>query len=94
MKVVSVLYDGRIKAYDVLFDFKIADYLNAVRGAMAKNQYQRKRVSSSKTIYSLLRQDIIQGCVIPPVVLALAASTCRAMLWAIMRSFSSWFKAM
>lgn len=74
MQVKSVLYDGRINATNVLFDFTIGEYLDAVRQVVDKNQYQRKRVSSSKTIYSLLRQDIVRGCVIPPIVLALSSN--------------------
>ncbi|WP_433967008.1 hypothetical protein [Tunturiibacter gelidiferens] len=73
MKVSSVLYDGRIKAHNVLLDFTVGEYLDSVRDVIDRNQYQRKRVSSSKTIYSLLRQDILRGCVIPPIVLALGS---------------------
>ena len=71
MHASSLLYDGRIKAYNALFDFTIGEYLTAIRSVVEKNQYQRKRVPSSKSIYSLLKQDIVKGCVIPPIVLAL-----------------------
>ena len=71
MNVSSSLYDGRIKAHNVLFEFTIGEYLDSVRRIVDKNQYQRKRISPSKGVYSLLRQDIVLGCVIPPVVLAL-----------------------
>ncbi|WP_198992935.1 hypothetical protein [Hymenobacter sp. BT559] len=36
------------------------------------NEFQRRRVKSSSTVYSLLKSDIRQGCVIPPIVLALS----------------------
>lgn len=49
----------------------IGEYLDVARGSMNKNPYQRKRVASSKSVYALLRDDIIKGCVIPPIVLAL-----------------------
>jgi hypothetical protein len=74
MEAVSILYDGRIHAYNVLFDMTIGEYLDAVRSAVSNNPYQRKRVSASKTVYSLLRHDLVQGCVIPPLVLALVNS--------------------
>ncbi|WP_269997960.1 hypothetical protein [Arthrobacter sp. B2a2-09] len=38
---------------------------------LGKNEFQRRRVSSSKTVYSLLKDDMRRGCVIPPLVLAL-----------------------
>lgn len=34
------------------------------------NEYQRKRVGSSNTVYSLLKDDLKKGCLIPPIVLA------------------------
>ena len=74
MEAVSILYDGRISAHNVLFDMTVAEYLDAVNGVLAKNPYQRKRIYASKTVYSLLRHDIEQKCVIPPIVLALANS--------------------
>jgi hypothetical protein len=72
MKLTSKLFDGRIKAHDVLFDFTVGEYLDAVRNVVENNEFQRRRVSGSKSIYSLLRQDILLGCVIPPLVLALS----------------------
>lgn len=35
------------------------------------NELQRKRVKTSKTIYSLLKSDLQKGCIMPPLVLAL-----------------------
>lgn len=52
----------------------IGEYLDHTRGATSKNPFQRKRIASSKTVYALLREDILKGCVIPPVVLALTAN--------------------
>jgi len=72
MKVASIIFDGRIKAHNILLDYTIGEYLNAVRGVVAKNPFQRKRVAASKSVYALLRQDIMEGCVIPPIVLALS----------------------
>jgi hypothetical protein len=71
MQAVSLLHDGRIHADNVLFDYSIGEYLDAIRTAVKKNPFQRKRVASSKSIYTLLRQDVVKGCVIPPIVLAL-----------------------
>jgi len=78
MKVTSLIYDNRIKAWDVLFDFTIGEYLDSVRNVVEQNEFQRKRVTSSKSAYSLLGEDILQGCVIPPVVLALSNPSIHA----------------
>jgi hypothetical protein len=74
MDAVSILYDGRINAYNVLFSMTVGEYLNSITGVLNKNPYQRRRISGSKTVYSLLKKDIELLCVIPPIVLALANS--------------------
>lgn len=73
MKAVSCLKDSRIGAYNVLFEVTIGQYVELVSPVLRKNEFQRRRVSSSKTVYSLLRHDLKRECVIPPVVLALTA---------------------
>jgi hypothetical protein len=37
---------------------------------LENNQFQRKRVSKSGSVYKLLKEDILKGCIIPPIVLA------------------------
>lgn len=71
MKITSLLYDQRIQAKNALLVMTIGEYLDLARGCVDKNPYQRKRVASSKSVYALLRDDIVKGCVIPPIVLAL-----------------------
>ncbi|WP_200946318.1 hypothetical protein [Rhodanobacter sp. Root480] len=70
IKAVSVLKDLRINAYNVLFEVSIERYRELTRDVLRKNEFQRKRVRSSKTVYSLLRSDLQRQCVIPPIVLA------------------------
>lgn len=74
MKIASTLVDGRINATNYLIEVSIGDYLDIARTVVANNEFQRKRVSNSKTVYSLLKSDIVQGCVIPPIVLAISSS--------------------
>lgn len=74
MKIASRLKDGRINAVNYLIEISIGDYLVLARDVVKNNEFQRKRVSSSKTVYSLLKSDILLGCVIPPIVLALTSS--------------------
>lgn len=71
MKITSTLRDNRIEAVNVLAEMSLAEYRDLIEGNLAKNEFQRRRVSSSKTVYSLLKEDMRKGCVIPPVVLAL-----------------------
>ena len=73
MRTLSNLHDGRINSSNYLVELSIGEYLELVRNVLGQNEFQRRRVSSSKTIYSLLKQDILRGCVIPPIVLALTA---------------------
>ncbi|MCP2050037.1 UNVERIFIED_ORG: hypothetical protein J3D58_004109 [Paenarthrobacter nicotinovorans] len=75
MKVTSQLHDRRINAKNVLLDITIGEYEQLVKGVLQNNEFQRKRVRSSKTVYSLLRKDLLVGCVIPPIVLALNSET-------------------
>lgn len=73
MEVLSLLKDMRINSTNYLIEISIKDYLLLVRDIMKENEFQRKRVKSSQTIYSLLKEDILKNCVVPPVVLALTA---------------------
>lgn len=71
MKIISKLRDNRINAWNVQMEMGLAEYADLVKANLQNNEFQRKRVSSSKTVYSLLKSDLLIGCVIPPVVLAL-----------------------
>lgn len=71
MKVVSCLPDARINAHNILLELSFGEYEELVKGVLKKNEFQRRRVRSSKTVYSLLKSDLRRQCVIPPVVLAL-----------------------
>lgn len=71
MQIISKLRDNRIDAINVLAEMTLREYAELVEENIHNNEFQRRRVSSSKTVYSLLKDDIRTGCVIPPVVLAL-----------------------
>lgn len=71
MDVISVLKDNRINAINTLIEISVDEYLEYAYKILANNPYQRGRVNSSSTVYSLLREDLKQGCIIPPIVLAL-----------------------
>lgn len=73
MRLVSDLHDRRINSRNVLVELTIGEYLSFAREIVNRNEFQRRRVSSSKTVYSLLLSDLERGCIIPPVVLALTS---------------------
>ena len=70
MQIKSILEDKKVSANSVLIELSIRDYLELAKKIYKKNNFQRRRVRSSRTVYSLLKTDMLQGCVIPPVVLA------------------------
>jgi len=71
MNVVSKFLDDRINSTNLLVEITIRDYVALASHILDRNEFQRKRVRSSKTVYSLLKRDLKVGCVIPPIVLAL-----------------------
>lgn len=71
MKKASSLFDSRISASNVLVEMSIGEYIDLVKDIVQKNEFQRRRVRSSKTVYTLLKEDLLRQCVIPPIVLAL-----------------------
>lgn len=75
MKPISALKDSRIDAINILVEMPIGEYAELASAITRKNPFQRKRVGSSKTVYSLLKQDLVRECVIPPVVLALTSAS-------------------
>lgn len=69
MNFISFLEDKRINATNLAFEISIGDYLEISSSILNSNEFQRRRVKSSSTIYALLRDDLKIGCVIPPLVL-------------------------
>lgn len=93
MQIKSILEDKKVSAKSVLIELSIRDYLELAKKIYKKNNFQRKRVRSSRTVYSLLKTDMLQGCVIPPVVLAYTrpAGTLEASLESALRDDSDHF---
>ena len=72
MIVRDKIFDNRINSLNILIEIEIEEYYNLSKNILANNEFQRRRVKSSSSVYSLLKTDLRQGCVIPPIVLALA----------------------
>lgn len=67
----SAIYDKKIQSYNIIMELSLIEYYEFIKSSMLDNEFQRNKVRSSKTIYALLKQDLITGCVIPPIVLAM-----------------------
>ncbi|MGR3761561.1 hypothetical protein ACUXV3_15745 [Roseobacteraceae bacterium NS-SX3] len=70
MKITSILFDQKIMGINVAVEMSIAEYFSFATEILEKNAYQRSKVKTAGKIYDLLRHDMVRGCVIPPVVLA------------------------
>jgi hypothetical protein len=66
----SKIEDKVVNGSSYLVTMTVREYISLARTVIKKNEFQRKRVRSSKTTYSLLRKDLKTGCAIPPIVLA------------------------
>ena len=72
MKILSSpLLDKKLNAYNVIVEISLEEYYNLVKDVIDNNQFQRNRIRASKSIYSLLQNDLNNGCLMPPIVLAL-----------------------
>lgn len=72
MDVISNIFDRRINSWNLYVESSFGEYLEFANQIIKNNELQRKRVKTSKTIYSLLKNDLKKGCIMPPLVLALA----------------------
>ncbi|SCW44547.1 hypothetical protein [Mucilaginibacter sp. NFR10] len=67
-------YDDKIDALNVFATVSIRDYLDIANIIKKNNDLQRKRVASNSTVYALLKEDMLNGCLIPAIVLAVDQS--------------------
>lgn len=70
MKILSTFVDEKISAKNILLEMSLGEYANFAVDIIKNNDLQRKRVKTSNKSYSLLKDDIKVGCVIPAIVLA------------------------
>lgn len=68
---MSTIKDYRINSTNIYVETSFGEYLQYAKDLIKNNDLQRKRVKTSKTVYSLLKTDLLNGCVIPPLVLAI-----------------------
>ena len=70
VQIMSRIFDGRINSWNLYVETTFRTYLGFAESIITNNNFQRKRVRTSKTVYSLLKTDLKKGCVVPPLVLA------------------------
>jgi hypothetical protein len=72
MKILGTpIRDRKIGCQNHLIEMTIGEYYAISQNILQNNEYQRRRVKSSSTVYSLLKEDLKQGCIMPAIVLAL-----------------------
>lgn len=71
MKILTSTPDAKISAKNHLLEISIGEYAEIAKDILENNELQRKRVKTANRSYSLLKDDIKVGCVIPPIVLAI-----------------------
>ena len=72
MKIKSIIKDERIESKNILIELSIKEYLEIAPKIIDNNKFQRKRIKSANRIYANLKKDLITGCIMPPIVIALA----------------------
>ena len=72
---MSEAQDYRINSRNLYVELTFREYLSFAKDIIKNNSLQRKRVRNSKSVYSLLKEDLKKGCIMPPLVLAITSST-------------------
>ncbi|PEN79275.1 hypothetical protein CN544_21880 [Bacillus toyonensis] len=70
----SWLIDKKIRGINVTADLKITEYWKVTEDILQKNELQRRKVKTKGNTYSLLKRDLLQGCIMPPIILAVTES--------------------
>jgi hypothetical protein len=70
MKFTSRLVDRKIMGVNLGVELTIGEYLSFAGDILNKNEFQRRRVKTSGKTYDLLGRDLVDGCIIPPIILA------------------------
>ncbi|KPB02059.1 hypothetical protein [Ahrensia marina] len=70
MEFISQLIDKKIMGVNIAAVLSIEEYIKFAPNILDKNDYQRRKVKSGGKTYDLLRDDLVEGCVIPPIILA------------------------
>ncbi|WP_156902681.1 hypothetical protein [Desulfomicrobium escambiense] len=70
IKINSWLFDKKIQGINASFDMRAGDYVSIAKDILKRNPFQRDRVDTHGKVYALLKNDILEGCVMPPIILS------------------------
>ncbi len=71
LEIKDKIFDAKLEALNVLCTLSIGEYIQIADNIKNNNEFQRRKVQSRSTVYSLLKDDLIEGCIIPAIVLAI-----------------------
>lgn len=71
MEFYSWLFDKKVHGVNVSVDISIEDYWSLAQPVLRGNDLQRPRVAAKGKPYQLLKRDLMEGCVMPPIIVAL-----------------------
>lgn len=67
---LSSHHDNKVNAQNHLIEMTYKSYIELSQSILENNEFQRNRVNKATSVYSLLKNDIKEGCIIPSLVLA------------------------
>ncbi|SFJ23215.1 hypothetical protein SAMN02799624_03735 [Paenibacillus sp. UNC496MF] len=70
MNLGSWLIDKKIRGLNLSLDLNIQEYWSVAENILTKNELQRRKEQPKGNVYTLLRRDLLQGCIMPPIILA------------------------
>lgn len=68
------IIDRKVRGINVSATTTIGDYAELAGDIIKRNEFQRRRISTFGKTYELLRRDLLDGCVMPPLILAVTES--------------------
>lgn len=75
MQIYTGLVDTKIMGINVSAEMTFREYMDVAPSIIKNNDLQRTPVRSEGKPYELLRKDLISGCVIPPIILAITTDS-------------------
>lgn len=70
MKIGNYLLDKKVNGVSVTLVMTIKEYWSISDKILKKNEFQRRKVRTGQNVYKLLQDDLVSGCIMPPIVLA------------------------
>lgn len=86
MKFYSALIDKKIMGLNVAIEMTIGEYFEFAEKIIDNNDLQRTKVKTSNKPYELLEKDLVSGCVIPPIILAISGEESKDFIYEVINS--------